>query len=118
MASASSIEPWSTVRTPARIAALMPSVPWAWAATVRPQRLASVTAALISSSEYDCCSGGIPLDSIAPVTSILMWSAPCLKFVRTALTISSGPSARFWTMGTSTNKENWRASPAPPVGEM
>ena len=46
-----------------------------------------------------------------------MKSAPFLKFVRTALTISSGPSARFRTIGTSTKIENCRASPAPPVDE-
>ena len=31
-----------------------------------------------------------------------MKSAPCFRFVRTALRISSGPSARFLTIGTST----------------
>jgi hypothetical protein len=30
---------------------------------------------------------------------------------------STAPSARLRTVGTSTNNENWRASPAPPVGE-
>jgi hypothetical protein len=59
----------------------------------------------------------MPFEVTAPVTRILMKSAPFLKFVRTALTISSGPSARFRTIGTSTKIENCRASPAPPVDE-
>lgn len=44
----------------------------------------------------------MPFESTAPVTSSFTKSAPCLKFVRTAFTTSSGPSARFRTVGTST----------------
>ena len=90
------------VRTPARIAALMPSAPCACAATCLPQRRASTTAARISSSEYCCAPGAMPLESTAPVARILMKSAPFLRLVRTAFVISSGPSARFRTSGTST----------------
>ena len=80
----------------------MPSVPCACAATWRPQRAASSTATRSSSSVYCCAPGGVPFDSTAPVARILMKSAPAFRFVRTALRISSGPSARFLTIGTST----------------
>ena len=46
-----------------------------------------------------------------------MKSAPFLKFVRTCLVISSGPSARLCTEGTCTYGENCSASPAPPVDD-
>jgi hypothetical protein len=114
IASSSSIEPWSTVRTPARIAALMPRAVGVGGDRAPAPGLVQGTHLLVR----DCWApGGIPFESTAPVTRILTKSAPCLKFVRTALRTSSGPSARLRTSGTSTYGENWRASPAPPVAE-
>ena len=64
--------------TPARIAALMPSVPCAWAATLMPCRAASSTIAFSSSQEYCCAPTGPSSESTPAVAQVLMTSAPCL----------------------------------------
>lgn len=91
---ASSMSPaCSTEDTPARMARLMASAPWAWAATRRPHMAASTTTAFNSACEY--C--GAPTDSSsestpAPATT-LMRSAPYFTANRTFLRSSSTPSA-------------------------
>src|SRR5258708_28329740 len=79
----------STEVTPARMASLMPSVPWACAATRLPQTWASYTAAFISSSVYCGSPTDSSSESTPAVARILMTSAPYLTFSRTFLRISS-----------------------------
>jgi hypothetical protein len=60
MPSSSINEPCSTDRTPARIATLIPSAPWAWAATKTPCAAASSTAARTVGSSSSTTSGFVP----------------------------------------------------------
>ena len=83
----------STEATPALIARLIASVPWACAATLRPHKAASSTTTFISSCEYcgaptDSSSESTPADAI-----ILITSAPFFTSKRTSLRISATPSA-------------------------
>ena len=64
--------------TPARDAAMIPSVPWACAATRRPCIFASSTIAFISASESCCAPTGPSNESTPAVAQILITLAPCL----------------------------------------
>ena len=72
MPSSSMSEPCSIDRTPARMATLMPSVPWAWAATNTPWRAASSTAASTIGVSSSTNPGSVPRVRTAPVTISLM----------------------------------------------
>ncbi len=72
------IEPCSMEATPARVAAMIPAVPWACAATLRPWRAASSTAASSSASEYCWASPDSVKEATPAVAQILMSLAPCL----------------------------------------
>ena len=72
MPSSSMSEPCSIERTPARIATLMPSVPWACAATNTPFAAASSTAARTSGSASSTDPTSVPRVRTAPVTMHLM----------------------------------------------
>ncbi len=64
------------VRTPSRSAAMIPGLPWQWAATTRSARAASATMAAISSSE-NCWWIGSSISLITPPDAqILMTLAP------------------------------------------
>ena len=76
MPSSSISDPCSIERTPARTARLIPSAPWACAATNVPYSAACSTAARICSSVYSETPGLVPRVSTAPVAMILMKSAP------------------------------------------
>ena len=89
MPSSSMSEPCSIERTPARIATLMPSVPWAWAATNSPCRAASSTAARTIGSDSSTTPGCVPRVSTAPVTMHLMSVAPPSTRIRTFSRTSS-----------------------------
>ena len=75
-ASLSRIDPCSMDVTPARIAALIPAVPCACAATRRSSCVAVCTIARISSSVYCCTPAESVSESTPPVAQILMTSAP------------------------------------------
>ena len=76
--SSSSNEPCSMESTPALTAALIPSVPWACAATLRSSIWAVSTAVLSSSVLYCCAPAVSPTEMTPPVAQILMRSAPYL----------------------------------------
>ena len=78
MASSSSMEPCSIDATPARIAALIPWVPCAWAATLSPWRAASSTIARSSSSDSCCAPTVASKESTPAVAHTLITFAPCL----------------------------------------
>ena len=82
------------VRAPARIAALMPSAPWAWAMQYLPSALASSQAAFIISGVSSSAPGSLPTASTAPVAISLMKSAPPPIIALTRARASSGV-ARF-----------------------
>src|SRR3989449_11552300 len=117
MPSSSMRLPCSIEATPARVARLIASAPWACAATLRPHIAASSTTALSSSCEY--C--GAPTDSSSDKTpalaSTLMRSAPYFTSNRifsriwlTPLAIPVKPSNRRYGDMPFT-------SPWPPVAE-
>ena len=83
MPSSSMSEPCSIERTPARIATLMPSVPWACAATYAPFAAASSTAARTSGSASSTAPESVPRVRTAPVTMHLMTLAPPATRART-----------------------------------
>ena len=58
-----------------------------------PQRVASSTAASISSMRYCRLSSGSSCEATPPDTMILMWSAPLRSSSRAALITSGTPSA-------------------------
>ena len=72
-----------SVSTPARIASLMPSVPWACTATRSPSMCASSTRAFISARSNCCAPTASVFDSTPPVPQNLMTSAPYLRSLRT-----------------------------------
>ena len=78
MPSSSMKVPCSIEATPARIAALMPSAPWAWLHTRRPRCVASSTMRCNSSSENWRASSASPAESTPPEDMILITPAPCL----------------------------------------
>ena len=86
------------VSTPARMASLIASVPWAWAATFIPRAWASVTMAVISSRLICWAPTESPLDSTPPEAQILIRSAPNLRTCRTLARNSQGPSATLSTL--------------------
>src|SRR4029450_12449649 len=86
--------PCSMERTPARTAALMPSLPWAWAITQRPAAAASVTGADRSSSRKWAWRGSSVGDRTPPLVATLMTSAPARTSSRTLRRMASGPSTR------------------------
>ena len=74
------IESCSMLSMPASLEAMMPSVPCACAAILRPCRCASSAAAFSSSSEYCCAPAGPSNESTPAVAQILMTFAPCLTW--------------------------------------
>ena len=83
----------SMVLTPAATARLMPSRPWACAATAMSTRRASATITA-SCSVLNCAyHGAEPLVMNPPVAMTLIRSAPCLWWVRTIRRRSSSLSA-------------------------
>ena len=114
IASSSKNEPCSTESTPALMAVLIPSVPCACAATVRPRKCASSINAFISSNVNCCAPTLVPLDRTPPVAQNLMTSAPYLIFCLTFAFIAQGPSATPSEV-TSYSKGNKLLSQWPPV---
>ena len=78
---------------PALRAFFMPSLPWAWAAVLRPALWASSTPAAISSKLSWACPGSTPGVHIPPVAMSLITSAPAFICSRTAFRTWSRPSA-------------------------
>ena len=93
MASSSTKLTCSTLSTPATMAALIPLVPCAWAATVRPRKWASSTMAFISSWLYCWIPTFVPFENTPPVAQNLIALAPYLMFSRTLARTAHGPSA-------------------------
>ena len=110
--------PCSMLRTPARIAILIPSAAWACAMTGTRWRAASSTAILISSMLKWTSPGLSPTDMKAPVTRSLIQSLPYLISWRTALRISSTPSTTSPSAIGCCSGAMKFMSPPPPVIEM
>jgi hypothetical protein len=85
----------SRVSTPARIAAAMPLVPCACAATFRSRWCASSTIARISVSPSCCWPGSVFREITPPVAQILITWAPYLRTSRSRLRPSSGLSTLY-----------------------
>ena len=78
---------------PAMAQFMMPSVPWAWAATFLPRRWASWTRAVSVSAEYWARRTLLPGVRPPPVAHTLTQSTPMATTVRTAFSTSSSLSA-------------------------
>ena len=114
--------PCSIERIPLRIAALIPSVAWAWAITNRPAAVASSTSTASSASRKWPWRGSSRGDSTPPLVATLITSAPARTSSRTLRRISSGPSTIVSGRPGWANEEPgmWapqtcQSSPCPPV---
>src|SRR3989475_829217 len=94
-ASSSRNVPCSIVRHPARSAAMIPGLPWQWAATTRSARAASPTIASSSSRENCAWTGWSSSLATPPDARTLMTLAPIRSCIRTPFRHSGTPSQRY-----------------------
>src|SRR5881409_3524810 len=119
-ASSSRNVPCSIVRHPARSAAMIPGLPWQWAATTRSARAASPTIASSSSRENCAWTGWSSSLATPPDARTLMTLAPIRSCIRTPFRHSGTPSQRHEkpvrrnTSWMKSSGNAWR-SPWPPV---
>ncbi len=113
--------PCSIERMPLRIAALIPSVAWAWAITNLPAAVASSTSTASSASRRWPWRGSSRGDSTPPLVATLITSAPARTSSRTLRRISSGPSTivsgrpGWGTRNGTCAPQTSQVSPWPPV---
>ena len=113
-------KPCSTLRTPARAAAIAARAVCACASTSRPQRPASSTTAA-NSAAVGRTSRPVRTWRTAPPAPSLIQSAPARTIRRTAARAASGPSnTGFGRAGSSSRStlpmSGCQVSPSPPVG--